>query len=288
MSPEDAYHQSLFDDTSVPENLYIPKKQSEIRQAPNQQRHQAAKQQHVLPPPPQEEPECKILLKKGSKLNKKLIEFFKTHLEFLNHNGFLFEWIAVYEDEIDFYEEQGIDKFPALIADNNNIYGVKNIMDSISQIISKINEVNYQNNQQSKQSQRSTPAKKYDNMEEGEELNDYMMNMLKSQDKEGDDDDADSAANNLHKRTMAMTKARSDGGLHTVNNDGPADKPEEDIFGRKTNANKARVNRASRPIAQRPEAAGTSVMDILKVTKRNDPDDDLMTKFYENMEETVL
>jgi hypothetical protein len=69
-----------------------------------------------------------LLTSNASKPNKKLLKYFKQNLQPLNKAGLVFNWIVVYEDEMDLYEDQGITSFPVLIH-TETIVGVADIID---------------------------------------------------------------------------------------------------------------------------------------------------------------
>lgn len=193
LSPEDLYDKQIFDtDTGVSNNSYA---------SPPIQRISGHK-----PRAKTSLKKCKILLKDESKLNKKLIDFFKRRLLHLNSIGYVFEWIAVYEDELEFYEEQDITKFPMMLCNDEQIPGINNIIKVLSGDGESI-----QKPVRSVTSRKQSAIAKVNN---ADDLKDYFMGEMNNDDQEVDENEGTST--DFSKRMAEMNRSRKNAGLHTT------------------------------------------------------------------------
>lgn len=264
LSPEDMFHQKLFDEDADAENLYMPKPGKKLQKAqPVQIQFQ----------------DCQILLRDESQLNKKVIDFFKNNLRDLNNNKLMFEWIIVYEEEMELYEDQGIEKFPVMIIEDTHITGVNNIIKALKSILVK---------------ETNTCAPNYINREKGEELKDYFMDELNSQGNDNNNEDDDDFSSNLSQRMATMNTNRQNNGLHTISNmvDSAAE-PETDIYGKVVKPKQSVANLLSS--INLPKVNNTfkqkqpnSAVNIAKKISNKSADDDLMMRYLENQEETDM
>lgn len=230
LSPEDIYHQQMFNDKQI-----IKKKRPVVEKS-------------------------KVLLMQSSKLNKKVINYFKSNLVRLNQLGLVFEWVPVDESEVEFYEEQDITKFPALMTKEENIFGLNNIIEFLDNL-DKPKEAH------------TIPPSKFKN--EPDEMKSYFMSKLD----EDDEDEDDNYKNDLSKKAAEMSRMRKTNGQHSST----ASNPEVHEKSRKKVTFKE-VSKKEKPFNQMINA-----VDIVKNNKSsNSEDNDMMQKFWENQEETDL
>jgi glutaredoxin len=212
----------------------------------------------------------KILLKQNSQLNKKIINYFKQNLSELNSKRVVFEWLAVYEEEEDYYEEQGIDKFPTLIINNNNISGVSNIITTLNDFI----------NSSKNPIQPSKQKKVTFNTENEDEMHDFLLNELKSNESNKDEDDRDNISSTISQRAAEMSKARTNGGKkRVISNSDESD----DIF-LKTDIKISPVKNTNSDSNAKP----LTTSELIKQTTKGNDEDKMMSKFWENQEETEM
>jgi hypothetical protein len=232
LSPEDIYHQQMFNDKQI-----IKKKKPVVEKS-------------------------KVLLMQSSKLNKKVINYFKSNLFRLNQLGLVFEWIPVDESEVEFYEEQDITKFPALMTKEENIFGLNNIIEFLDNL------------DKPKEAQAQTiPSSKFKN--EPDEMKSYFMSKLDEDDEDEDDKDK----NDFSKKAAEMSRMRKSNGQHSST----SSNPEVHEKSRKKVTFKE-VSKKEKPFNQMINA-----VDIVKNNKSsNSEDNDMMQKFWENQEETDL
>jgi hypothetical protein len=263
VNPEDMYDQSLMVDERIQPNGYFvqPKKpviQQRTSQSPQQQYKPQIKR-------------CRMLMKKNSKLNNKIISFFKTNIHVLNSKGFVFEWIPVYEEEIEFYEDQQITKFPTLVINIGNIVGVSNIISKLQEFIAWNPSQNQNQNQSQNQSRNQNSQIK---KETDEEVHDYFMNEMNKDDR-NDDEDEDGDGDRS-KRTAAMLTSRQSMGLPT----GSSSTGNPEVH--------ETVNKKTPPSQQRKVVHSTNTADIAKSMSNGSKEDDMMAAFWDNQEETPM
>ena len=201
---------------------------------------------------------AKVLMKQMSKLNEKIVNYFKKNLLDLNASNFVFEWIAVYEEEMEYYEEQGLEKFPVLIVDNINITGVSNIFRYLNDIIESNRTVR--------------KVKKSESIDiEVDEMHDFLLNELKSNDNDKETDEQEVFSNSIQHRVSAMHSARKAGGMEI--------KEDDDIFVKNSPAPK--LNNSA-------DQASLKTTDIAKRISKGSGEDDMMDKYWANQEETPM
>jgi hypothetical protein len=262
-TPEELYDQQMLSGDNLPTNIYMQKP----------------------PPTPQKQtpkPKLKnyqVLLKQSSKLNKKIIEFFKRNLLSLNKSGYTFEWISVDEEEIDFYAEQDIDKFPSIIIDDNVIAGVSNITTTLQNFINPNPNNKGNNNNNNNNNNPNKQVAKKTNTES--DLKDYFMNEIdpKGKNADNDDDEHETMQINMHKRAADMLSKRSSMGLENPNN-GTAANPE--VHEQRTN-DKSNIDHTDRN-----EVTHNANLNTTNLIKKNavTEDDKMEAAFWSNMEES--
>lgn len=274
LSPEDTFHKNLISENETTENLYMPKRIAKPNNTNTKQiMHNLDDTSNFT--------KCKILLKDASKLNKTIIDFFKENLQVLNMSKFMFEWIPVYKEEVEFYDEQGIDKFPVMIINNDNhITGISNILDILENIVNK-NQNILQNNKQEYKPKRQEPS---------EELKDYFMDELNAKGNDDDDDDDDndkSFSKTVQDRLRNMNSARKKGGLHTLDSTSESvDNSNKDVFGK--SQKKSNHTNQSSITTNKSTIGSIDPIDIIKQISTKSGEDDMMNKYWENQEETEL
>lgn len=275
LSPEEQYHQDIYNEENDNTNVYIPKASTSLSPADSTP---------IPPPLVPASPKKKltiaqVLMKQTSKLNEKIINYFKDNLSELNANNYVFEWIAVHDEEIDYYEEQGIEKFPNLIIDGINITGVSNILKYLDGI------VNTDANTQMPLSKLQPPIKPplanpiaQTKKETAEEMHDFLLQELKSHDVDKDEDEQDAFSNNISQRFSEMRNARKAGGMEKSNDD-------TDVFNKtSTPPTLSKSPKSAAP----PNKLSLSTVDLIKKTSKTGGEDDMMRKFWENQEETPM
>lgn len=259
LSPEEQYHQNIINDDKIEEDY--PSKAKPMPMS-------------IPRPASQKKPyvKYKILMKQNSQLNKKIINYFKQNLSILNKNLFVFEWIVVYDEELEHYEEQNIDKFPALVG-RSIIMGVSNIIQALDTLVSNTQVP----------VKRSSPQSK---KETAEEMHDFLLNELKSKDAEKDDDDQDNISNTISQRVSSMNKSRADNGLHAMGKPSAVAESDsdDDIFTKTPTLSMAKKTptKASAPT----KALTTS--ELIQATTKGDDEDKMMSQFWQNQEETEM
>jgi hypothetical protein len=218
-----------------------------------------------------------LILNKSSKLNKKLFKFFTTDLDYLNKKGFKFEWIIVYEDEMDIYEEQNIVDFPCMISANRRTAGVTQIINAL----------------------RGNAKSGKTKSDDDGGLNSYFHQEINSKEEDDEMDEADMFSQSLTARLSAMQRARNLNGQPTTK---LSDQEVHERTGRnaiKKNKYQHRPQQAQRGprgdnleerrIEETPSKDVPSAAEIARATARpNNPDDELLAKFWENMTETEM
>jgi hypothetical protein len=273
LSPEEQYHQDIYNEENDNTNIYIPKTPT-VSNAPT-----------VTPippsmPAPQEKKliVAQVLMKQMSKLNEKIINYFKDNLSELNANSYVFEWIAVHDEEIDYYEEQGIEKFPILIIDDVNITGVSNILKYLDSIIGS--DIIAQSPPQRPATQPLAKPTAQTKKETDEEMHEFLLQELKSNDADKEEDEQDSFSNNISQRFSEMRNARKAGGMEKSNNE------DADIF-KKTMPTLAKPSKSGSPSTP-TDKISLNTVDLIKKTSKSGGEDDMMRKFWENQEETPM
>ncbi len=251
LSPEEQYHQDIYNEENADTNIYMPK-------YPDKPVKESV--------PTKKLTVGRVLMKQMSKLNEKIINYFKDNLADLNANDFIFEWIAIHDEEIEYYEEQGIEKFPVLIVNDINITGVSNILKYLDAI--KLNG--------SKKATTLTKSRTAVKKETDEEMHDFLLQEL-SNDKDDDDDDDDSFSNNMSRRISEMSEARQANGMAKSNDE----ENDEDIFS-KTSSLPTLAKSKEVSTSSSTNKSSLNTVDLIKKTSKGGGEDDMMLKFYQN------
>lgn len=80
-----------------------------------------------------------IVSNKPSHLNKKLIKFFEINLLSLNKASITFDFEVAHPKDIEKYTNKGITNYPVLISNNSNIVGVEKIIEYLKNAVNKHN-----------------------------------------------------------------------------------------------------------------------------------------------------
>jgi len=250
-TPEELYDQQMLSGDNIPTNIYMQK-----------------------PPPTQvQKPKfnnCQVLMKQSSKLNKKIIDFFKRNLVELNRSSYIFEWISVNEEEVDFYAEQDIDKFPSIVINNKVTAGISNITSTLKNIIKPNNS-----QQPDRQTGNSNPKVNTES-----DLKDYFMNEIQPGNDDEDEDDTQQA--NMHKKASELMSKRHSMGLENPSIGGTSSNPEvhdQRNNSRNNNSNNNNIDHTSRNEVTTNENLNTT--NLIKKTGVKD-DDDMEAAFWEN------
>lgn len=234
-----------------------------------------------------------LILNDPNKLNKRLIKFFMSNLEYMNSKNIFFDWIVVYDDEIDNYEEQDITEFPVLISEREKISGVNAIINRLQNIIA---------------STKNTRGRSNIDGSEGE-LRNYFLREL--DDKRDDDMDEDSVfAQTVTQRIAAMNKSRQAAGQHAIRTSNPeihertaraASRNNNYGFNEGTTYDPQRYTRHSEnnnatrkdnleyvPPEETPRQEAPTAAEIARVTNTGSIDDELMMGYWENQQETDM
>jgi hypothetical protein len=270
----------------------------------NQESEQVYKVYNKQPAQKKQFDQCKIMLKEESTLNKKIINYFMHNLRKLNARDLMFEWIIVYEDEVEFYEEQDITKFPTAIYKDSQITGVSRIIDFLEEFLEDDTPV-------------IKSTKKVSKISNDSDVRDYLYNAIKDSDGDSSDDSGDGdLSKDLSRKFAEMTNARKNVGMHIGMNgssnpeiheknkrksvrfeddEPPKDKKksqkrrsrnyDEDI----DNIELPKFDRGRRH-SKKEQEISTEPTDLIKSGKRSeDPvEDDMMSKFWENQTETEI
>lgn len=266
VNPEDMFDQSLMVDETQQTNGYLASRPNQRQQNQNQQQNQSQHQRHqqqIRKRAPLKR--CRVLLKQHSKLNKRIIEYFKENIQILNSKGFSFEWIPVYEEEMEFYEEQNITKFPVLIINVGNIVGVSNIISKLHEFCTfDISARNAPEQFINKEIKRDA----------SEDVRDYFMSEMNRDDKAGDDEN--DVSNDLSKRASEMLTNRKSMGQHTISTSSGNPEVHETS------------NKRAPPQQKNNNPASTSTVDIVKSLTDGSKEDEMMAAFWENQETTDI
>ncbi len=238
-----------------------------------------------------------LILNAPSKLNKRLIKFFMSNLEYMNTKGMFFDWIVVYEDEMEHYEEQNITEFPMLITEREKIAGASSIISKLQSMISG--------------TKRASSSYASGNDPDGELRNYFLKELDNKQDDEVDDNDM--FKNTLTERIAAMNKTRQASGQHAVKTTNPeihermarsASSNNNYNFDDRTRGgfDPHRYTRHTQPPVaagrtdnleyvppeETPRNEAPSAADIARYTSNGSIDDQLMMNYWENQETTDM
>ena len=209
-----------------------------------------------------------IFSNKSSPLNKKLIKFFQINLLSLNKASIVFEFEIATPSDMNLYVKRGIKNYPVLIDKLTKVTGVEKIIEYLQMQVKQYN---------------TKILSKTDNDRVDEFWKQTMGNVrmdesgkLKPDD---DDDENPSIGENLQHKIQEAFELRN-----TVEPPGRSNKPS-------SNTNKINNSKKSNNTGQtqRPNNLECdSPHKTLKTMKKQgaNSDDDLMTKFFENMEES--
>jgi hypothetical protein len=218
----------------------------------------------LIPKPPVRE--CQILLKSESKLNDKLLDFFKRNLKKLNGTRTMFEWVVVYEDEVEYYEDQDIDKFPAMVLNGNITFGLTDIKKALNELVFPNKSKPVTNNKRSQQPSQKDPPKFTDST--GDDVRDYFLNDINKNEKCDEVDETNEFGQTLSRRMTAMMEARAKSGM-----------PSKATSSSLSNTNTTKNN---------GEIGSTDVMDIVTKNNTGSGEDDLMERYWQNQELTEI
>jgi hypothetical protein len=210
-----------------------------------------------------------IFSNKSSPLNKKLIKFFQINLLSLNKASIVFEFEIATPKDMKLYVERGIKNYPVLIDKLTKVTGVEKIIEYLQMQVKQYN---------------TKILSKTDTDRVDEFWKQTMGNVrldesgkLKPDD---DDDENPSIGENLQHKIQEAFELRN-----TVEPPGRSNKPTNNT--NKINNSSNNTKNASRKSGVEG-LEGDSPHKTLKTMKKqgSNSDDDLMTKFFENMEES--
>lgn len=269
-NPEDLFAANLLDESYEQENIYSNKTKNNKENKSNKS---------LNGPNLNDFRQCKVLLKEKSKLNSKILKYFKKNITDLNNNKLYFEWIAVYEEEEEYYEEQGIDKFPSMIVGNSTITGVTNIIKSLENIL-------YGDKSDSDSDTYLPPVKRTDpNMyvETFDEL--YKASIDEMACTNDNDISTTDNINNRHaKNAMEFNRARDKSKSFF-----PPPKTQNSSSRKIDKVAKNKIPTKKQPVAKKPNRSNAlDPSEIIKTIGSNDIDDKLMADHYANQLLTEL
>lgn len=132
------------------------------------------------------------------KYNKRLIQYFKNNIDELNKNKIKCIFKIAHDDEIEFYEEKGINNFPALVLDDNiKKYGIESIINALVKIGS-------QNQQKIIMSAKPSSYEEWANQ------------FMDPEQISGDDDPESDREAALQRRLVEMSQRRAKAGLPPI------------------------------------------------------------------------
>ena len=206
-----------------------------------------------------------IFSNKSSPLNKKLIKFFQINLLSLNKASIVFEFEIATPKDMKLYVERGIKNYPVLIDKLTKVTGVEKIIEYLQMQVKQYN---------------TKILSKTDNDRVDEFWKQTMGNVrldesgkLKPDD---DDDENPSIGENLQHKIQEAFELRN-----TVEPPGRSNKPTNNTNKINNSSNTGQTQRPNNLECDSPHKT-------LKTMKKqgSNSDDDLMTKFFENMEES--
>ena len=205
-----------------------------------------------------------ILSNKSSTINKKLINFFNVNLLNFNKANIIFDFEVAHPEDMDKYVERGIKNYPILIHNENSVTGSLNIVDYLKSVVTIHN-------------------KKILNKSENEKLDDFWKQTIgkieldasgnvKPLDDDNDDDDASSDIQHRIQNAFEERSVSTDFGKLS-------DKKRPPSRHQSTSKPKKRSNNLD-------ESPSDTLKNMQSSGKRN-MDDELMSKFFENQEESI-
>src|SRR6476620_1462730 len=232
---------------------------------------------------------CEVLLKHRGRLNQKIITYFSKNLRNLNAEGIKFDWIAVYDEELDFYEEQDIHRFPTLIVNDNKVDGLSNIFKFLSSIMNNgAGIINTYFNRNGKSEQRNNQDERRDDQQNNvvstrEELKYYMAAELNKgktssggfQDDESDDEDKI----DFSKKSAEMIKSRQSAGMAIASSSTVNPEVQEKNNYKKNNSKK---NVTWKDSNTHNDSLTKNAMNVINESRGNgaDADDELTQKYW--------
>jgi hypothetical protein len=217
-----------------------------------------------------------IITTKNNDNNRQLLQFFEANIRNLNASGLFFTFIAAYPEEKEMYAEQNITKFPALIPDGeSNAYNYKVGKDNIiSYVRSLYNSLN-----------NAPAAMSFDNGGEFD-ANSYFIHQMMNERDEDDTDDTSKFASTVQSQLAAATQQRAASGQHSKTMSNPEiHERNAHIASRSEN-----FNFGPSPRQNNLEPSPLDIIKKSKATSKGDAqlDDDMLEKFYSNMEPTIM
>ena len=215
-----------------------------------------------------------IFSNKSSPLNKKLIKFFQINLLSLNKASIVFEFEIATPSDMNLYVKRGIKNYPVLIDKVTKVTGVEKIIEYLQMQVKKYN---------------TKILSKTDNERVDEFWKQTMGNVrmdesgkLKPDD---DDDENPSVGENLQNKIQEAFELRN-----TMEKPGSSNSTKIKTVA--SNTNKINNSKPTNNTVQKPRSnnlEGDSPFKTLNAMKKkgSNADDDLMTKFFENMEEST-
>jgi hypothetical protein len=224
-----------------------------------------------------------IFSNKSSPLNKKLIKFFQINLLSLNKASIVFEFEIATPKDMKLYVERGIKNYPVLIDKLTKVTGVEKIIEYLQMQVKQYN---------------TKILSKTDNDRVDEFWKQTMGNVRLDESgklKPDDDDDNENSSigENLQHKIQEIFELRN-----TVEKPGSAYKPTasstKNTSNTKNTKNTNKINNTNnaKSASKKPRTNNLecdSPFKTLNAMKKNgcNADDDLMTKFFENMEEST-
>ena len=229
-----------------------------------------------------------IFSNKSSPLNKKLIKFFQINLLSLNKASIVFEFEIATPKDMKLYVERGIKNYPVLIDKLTKVTGVEKIIEYLQMQVKKYN---------------TKILSKTDNDRVDEFWKQTMGNVRldesgKLKPDDDDDDENSSIGENLQHKIQEIFELRN-----TVEKPGNNNSPKPTASSTSNTNNTNNTNKINnvkttnkinnvKSASKKPRSNNLecdSPFKTLNAMKKNgcNADDDLMTKFFENMEEST-
>ena len=188
----------------------------------------------------------------NSAQNVEALDFFRGALPSIVNKGFFINFVIAYTSEKEKYDKMGIKSFPASIYNNNVVSTIAKIKELFNALL-----------------KNNKPAKKSYHKED--EMGSYLKEEILNQ---GDSEDLDESEYTSIEKDRAK-KMQSELARRKIPSSGqkatPVPKKPRQGFS---------INASS--------STNTSTSDVLASLAGNDADDALMSKFYENLEETTI
>lgn len=211
-----------------------------------------------------------LLSGKPSDLNIKLISFLKTNLYELNNASIIFSFTIVDSSNVDVYKKKGVVNFPVLLYNNMSITGAEKI-------------IKYLNINSRKQITQSVKIQKSDTDYVDDFWKETMGNVTIDESgklKPDDDDDEHDEGKDLHHKIQKAFEERNQDDTKVI------ETHKSKNIGGSTPVNKSsssKPNYRSNNITESP----TETLKNMKSKGGSNMDDELMSKFFENQEESI-